>query len=255
MKITYKITQYDVDDFKVIITAPEYLAGLHTIIHTPYFLLSELQQHIKTNLKQTIRRFCIKHNQYADVLKNESFEFEPDEHDKHTKHANQCWFYTGKFVDDTDQDISDADRQAISYKNLLRHDSAYSEGPGSCFYFMVDPRYLNKKPIKIKSLQANKPIDVSRVALATGLSYNEIYKFSQKQKNYCKNKGHSYGNQIVFPRHIEKNGHIYFPISELQKYINSLYKIGQRYPHIKEKYKSIKEHLLKYSENHTSQNT
>lgn len=45
MKITYRIEQYEVDNFIVVITSPEYLAGLHTRIHTPYFLLSELQRH------------------------------------------------------------------------------------------------------------------------------------------------------------------------------------------------------------------
>jgi hypothetical protein len=85
MKITYKIEQYDVDNFKVIITSPEYLNEVFTRIHNPHFLLSELRQNIEINLTKNIHRFCNKNKQYADILRNKSFEFEPDEYDRYEK--------------------------------------------------------------------------------------------------------------------------------------------------------------------------
>lgn len=253
MKITYRIEQYEVDNFIVVITSPEYLAGLHTRIHTPYFLLSELQQHIKTNLNQTIRRFCIKHKQYADILHNESFEFEPDKHDKYDEHDNSCWFYTGKFIDDTEREFSDEEKDEISYENLIRYDSAYSPSPDFSAKLIVATQWLKNRagPIKIKSLEPNKAIDVSRVRASFGLTDKEIYKFVENQKKYAPHKGNTYGQQTVFPRHIKKNGKICFPIAELQKYISLLYKLKFKYKHINTKYEHIKQSLKNYSKNHT----
>ena len=252
MKITYKIEQYEVDNFIVVITNPEYLAGLHTRIHTPHFLLSELQQNIKTNLNHTIRRFCIKNKRYSDILRNETFEFEPDEYDRYEEHDNSCWFYTGKFIDDTRPDLLDEVKDEISYENLVRYDNSYSALSGVC-HLMVDPRWKKQRsgPIRIKSLEPNKAIDVPRVRAAFGLTDKEIYKFVENQKKYAPHKGNTYGQQTVFPRHIKKNGKICFPIVELQKYISLLYKLRFKYKHINAKYEHIKQSLIDYSKNHT----
>lgn len=250
MKITYRIEQYDVDDFRIIITSPKYLEGVCTRIHSPHFLLSELQQHIKTNLNQTIRRFCIKHKQYADILHNETFEFEPDEYDRRGLSSNPCWFYTGKFINDTEHNFSDEEKNAISYENLIRYDNAYAPSPNISTRLIVDPRWMKNRtgPIKIKSLEPNKAIDVSRVRASLGLKDDKIYKFVQNQKHYAPNKGNSYGQQIFFPRHKkDKNDHVCFPITELQKYISLLYQHKQQYPHLRKLYESIKKSLIDYT--------
>lgn len=259
MKITYRIEQYDVDDFIIVITSPEYLAGLHTRIQTPHFLLSELQQHIKTNLNQTIRRFCIKHKQYADILRDETFEFEPDEYDRYEEHDNSCWFYTGKFIDDTRPELSDEEKDEISYENLIRYDSAYSPSPDFSAKLIVATQWLKNRPggvIKIQSLEPHKAIDVYRVHASFGVSFPIIYNWVKHQNSFAPNKGNTHGTQTVFPRHIKKeNGEIRFPISELQKYLNILYKRGYSSKHPSEKHKKaydeIKEHLINYSKTHT----
>lgn len=252
MKITYKIEQYDVDNFKVIITSPEYLNEVFTRIHNPHFLLSELRQNIEINLTKNIHRFCNKNKQYADILRNKSFEFEPDEYDRYEKHDNSCWFYTDKFIDDTHQDISDNDRKEISYENLTRYDRSYSALP-DVYHLMADPRWIKQRsgPIRIKSLEPNKAIDVPRVRAAFDLTEKEIYKFVENQKKYAPHKGNTYGPQTVFPRHIKKNGKICFPIAELQKYISLLYNRKSKYKHINMKYEHIKRSLIDYSKNHT----
>ncbi len=257
MQITYRIEQYDIDDFKIIITKPEYLSGIRTKIHTPHLLLSELQQNIAKNLTQNIHSFCVKHKQYADVLRKESFEFTPDERDKHSINDNSCWFYTGKFIDDTDPHISADDKDAISYENLIRYDGSYSATPDTCYQIIADPRWM-KHPtgvIKLKSLQPHTAIDASRIHAAFGIELTEIYKWVEHQKEFAPNKGNTY-NQTVFPRHNKKeNGQVRFPISELQRYLNKLY--GRGYKDLpkknkyKKKYDTIKANIIDYSKNHT----
>lgn len=248
MKITYRIEQYDVDDFRIVITSPKYLEGIRTRIHAPYFLLSDLQRHINNNLKQAIRRFCIKHERYADILRNKTIELEPDKNDEY----NSCWFFSGKFIDDTTKDISDEERESIAYENLVRYDPSYSDSDDWSLRIIVDPTWKAKRtgPIQIKSFEPYKTIDPARLAAGLGISIHEVYKFVQNQKKHAPNKGNSsYSGQTVFPRHIkDENGKIRFPIDEIRRYISALYKRKSRYKHLEAKYNSIVKHILDNTE-------
>lgn len=248
MKITYRIEQYDVDDFRIVITSPKYLEGIRTRIHAPYFLLSDLQRHIHNNLKQAIRRFCIKHERYADILRNKTIELEPDKNDEY----NSCWFFSGKFIDNTTKDISDEERESIAYENLVRYDPSYSDSDDWSLRIIVDPTWKAKRtgPIQIKSFEPYKTIDSARLAAGLGISIHEVYKFVQNQKKHAPNKGNSsYSGQTVFPRHIkDENGKIRFPIDEIRRYISALYKRKSRYKHLEAKYNSIVKHILDNTE-------
>ena len=209
MKITYRIEQFAVDDFIIVITSPKYLAGLHTRIHEPHFLLSELQQHIKTNLNQTIRRFCVKHKQYADILRNKSFEFEPDKHDKYDKHENSCWFYTGKFIDDTNFDISDNERNSIYYENHHRYISQFN--PIYCLQINREPK---NKPIVFQQSFKGEVIDANKLIINFGIKRHEIDYWNRIQRDWCKTAGHN-KNDVYFPRYEKQGGRNVYTIREI----------------------------------------
>jgi len=283
MKITYKIEQRAIDDLVITITSPEYFLGIQTRIKTPYFLFSELKQAIKNNLIENIYNFCkrngkaiaIDNRKYINVVERkyicirnkedftekdkkyieakngeyieELFEFELE------NIASSCWFCTGRLIDDTSSKISDLEREAIAYENLIRCDKSYSPSKSPLIHLIVNPNFTKKNPIKIKSLDPRKSIDVPRVRASLGVSEKIIYKWVENQKRYAPKKGNTYGEKIIFPRHKkDKYGRICFPISELQKYINILYYQGRMYPSLIQKYADIKKHLVKYSENHTA---
>lgn len=218
MKITYRIEQYEVDNFIVVITSPEYLAGLHTRIHTPYFLLSELQQHIKTNLNQTIRRFCIKHKQYADILHNETFEFEPDEHDRRSLDDNTCWFYTGKFIDDTEHDFTDEERNAIYYENYQRDTNQIKP-----IFQLKMNREGKYKPIVFQKSFKNNPIYAHELIKYFGIKREEIDYWARIQKDWCSTAGNN-KNNVYFPRFVKEGGRNVYPIREINIFFALLYK-------------------------------
>ena len=217
MKITYKIEQYDVDDFIIVITSPEYLAGLHTRIHTPHFLLSELQQHIKTNLNQKIRKFCIKNKQYSDSLRNETLEFEPDGQYKYDEHENSCWFYTGKFIDDTDQDISDKDRNEIYYKNHHRYVSQINP----ICHLKINREPKNKSIVFQQSFEGEF-IDANKLIINFGMKRSDIDYWNRIQRTWCPTGGNSkYG--VYFPRYEKHGGRNVYTIREINIFFQLLY--------------------------------
>lgn len=217
MKITYRIEQYEVDNFIVVITKPEYLAGLHTRIHTPYFLLSELQQHIKTNLNQTIRRFCIKHKQYADILHNEAFEFEPDKHDKYDEHDNSCWFYTGRFIDDTEHKFSDKERNTIHYENYHR----YTSQSRPVFELKVNRGGIDNL-IVFQKTHKNEIIDANTLIKNFGIPKSEIKFWNRLQRDNCSTEGNNYG-EVYFPRYEKNGGKNVYTIREINLFFKLLF--------------------------------
>lgn len=217
MQITYRIEQYDIDDFKIIITKPEYLSGIRTKIHTPHLLLSELQQNIAKNLTQNIHSFCVKHKQYADVLRKESFEFTPDERDKHGANNNPCWFYTGKFIDDTKYKISDKERNTIYYENYYR----YAQQAKPIFYLKMN-RQGKDKPIVFQKSFKNRDIDANELIKYFGIKKSEIKYWNRIQRDWCSTKGNN-KNSVYFPRYIKKGGRNIYPIREINKYVGNLF--------------------------------
>lgn len=234
MKITYRIEQYDVDDFIIVITSPEYLVGLHTRIHTPHFLLSELQQNIKTNLNQTIRRFCIKHKQYADILHNEAFEFEPDKHDKYDEHDNSCWFYTGKFIDDTERELSDEEKNTIHYKNYHR----YTSQTRPVCKIMVN-RGNTDGLIVFQKTTKNEVIDANKLTINFGIPKSEIKFWNRLQRAKCSTEGNNYGD-VYFPRYEKNGGKNIYTIRQINIFFELLFKNN------KPKYDSLVNYLKKY---------
>lgn len=217
MKITYRIEQYDVDDFIIVITSPEYLVGLHTRIHTPHFLLSELQQNIKTNLNRTIRRFCIKHKQYADILHNEAFEFEPDEYDRYEKHDNSCWFYTGKFINDIEHDFTNEERDAIYYENFQRDTSQINP-----IYRLKINREPKNKPIVFQQSFEGEFIDANKLIINFGMKRSDIDYWNRIQRDWCKTAGNN-KYDVYFPRYEKHGGRNVYTIREINIFFQLLY--------------------------------
>lgn len=217
MKITYRIEQYDVDDFRVIITSPKYLEGVRTRIHEPYFLLSELQQHIKTNLNQAIRRFCIKHKQYADILHNETFEFEPDEYDRRDLDENPCWFYNGKFIDDTKHNFSDKEKNTIHYENHHR----YISQTKPVLQIKVN-RGGTDNLIVFQKTHKHEIIDANKLIINFGIPKSEIKYWNRLQRKDCPNEGNKSGG-VYFPRYEKNGGKNVYPIREINLFFKLLF--------------------------------
>lgn len=215
MKITYRIEQVAVDDILVIITAPEHLAYIKTQIHTPHFLLSELQKNINKNLTQSIRRFCKKHKQYADILHNESFEFVPDEKDRYKLHENSCWFYTGRFIDDAQSKLSASERNRVHYENHRR----YINQSAPLFYLKVN-RFGTNTPIVFQD--SKRPVDANELTKYFGIPASEIKYWGRLQRDMCPTGGNK-ARSVYFPRYEKIRGHNVYPIREVNKYFKYLF--------------------------------
>ena len=219
MKITYKIEQYDVDDFKVTITNPDYLNEVSTRIHNPHFLLSELQQNIETNLTKNIHRFCNKHKKYADILYNKSFkfEFEPDKFDRDHIHENSCWFYTDKFIDDTHLNISDKDRDEIYYENYRRYKS--HAAPVLCLKMN---RECEGRPIVFQKTFKQERIDANTLIKHFGIRRPTIDYWNWIQRDWCSTTGNN-KNDVFFPRYKKEGGRNIYTIREINRFFRLLY--------------------------------